>query len=62
MVSELFAASQKEGLKINIAKTQFMTNFVPSCNLTQWEGPSYLQTEQKDKTDLGCFWQAETCI
>lgn len=33
MVSELSVASQKVGLKINIAKTQFMTNLVPSCNL-----------------------------
>jgi len=33
VVLELSAASQKVGLKINVAKTQFMTNLVPSCNL-----------------------------
>jgi len=41
VVSELSAASQKVGLKINIAKTQFMTtNLVPSCNL-MIEGKDY---------------------
>lgn len=33
MLLDLSAASQKVGLKINITKTQFMTNLVPSCNL-----------------------------
>jgi len=33
VVSELSAASQNVGLKINISKTQFRTNLVPSCNL-----------------------------
>jgi len=31
--AELSAASQKVDLKIDIAKTQFMTNLVSSCNL-----------------------------